>query len=196
VPGPARTFRQPVELRTDRLLLRGLGPSWAPAVLEYFIRNDAFRRPWSPAPPADFHTLACQRQRLELEQIAAEQGQAFRLWIFLAGAEPAEPIGFVSLSNIVYGAFLSCHLGYELDERHINRGIITEAVGAAVAWAFGTLGLHRVEANIMPRNVRSRRVAEKLGFEDEGLSRRYLKVNGAWEDHRRYATRNAALEDD
>ena len=195
MPGPIRIFRQPVELRTDRLLLRGLDAGWATAVLAYFIRNDEFRRPWSPTPPADFHTLACQRQRLELEQIAAEQGQAYRLWIFLANAEPAEPIGFVSLSNIVYGAFLSCHLGYELDERHINRGIITEAVGAAVAWAFETLGLHRIEANIMPRNVRSLRVAEKLGFEDEGLSRRYLKVNGAWEDHRHLVRRNAALEE-
>jgi [ribosomal protein S5]-alanine N-acetyltransferase len=48
---------------------------------------------------------------------------------------------------------------------------------------FQELGLHRIEANIMPKNKRSLRVVEKLGFYNEGLAYKYLKINGKWEDH-------------
>jgi ribosomal-protein-alanine N-acetyltransferase len=49
--------------------------------------------------------------------------------------------------------------------------------------AFMELNLHRLEANIMPRNKASLKVVEKLGFHHEGLARRYLHINGQWEDH-------------
>ena len=52
---------------------------------------------------------------------------------------------------------------------------------------FGPVGLHRVEVDIRPENVRSRRVAEKLGFREEGLYVRYLDIDGGWRDHVSYA---------
>jgi ribosomal-protein-alanine N-acetyltransferase len=52
---------------------------------------------------------------------------------------------------------------------------------------FGDLGLHRVEANIQPGNTRSIGLVQRLGFEKEGFSRRYLKVGGEWRDHERWA---------
>ena len=61
-------------------------------------------------------------------------------------------------------------------------------------YAFGPLALHRVEANIMPRNQASLRVAEKCGFQPEGLARRYLCINGVWEDHLHMVRLNAAME--
>ena len=54
-------------------------------------------------------------------------------------------------------------------------------------YAFEELGLHRVEAVIVPRNERSRRVVEKLDIRNEGVAVRYLEINGTWEDHVRYA---------
>jgi ribosomal-protein-alanine N-acetyltransferase len=62
-----------------------------------------------------------------------------------------------------------------------------EAVAVVLRFAFDQLGLHRVEAAIVPRNARSRRVAEKLGMRDEGTSERFLQIRGVWEDHVRYA---------
>jgi ribosomal-protein-alanine N-acetyltransferase len=53
--------------------------------------------------------------------------------------------------------------------------------------------LHRIEANVMPRNLRSRRVLAKLGFAEEGLARQYLKINGVWEDHIHYVMFNDDL---
>ena len=81
------------------------------------------------------------------------------------------------------GAFLSCYLGYKLDKDEINKGYMTEAVKKGVEVVFNELGLHRIEANIMPRNKASLRVVEKLGFYNEGLAYKYLKINGKWEDH-------------
>jgi ribosomal-protein-alanine N-acetyltransferase len=58
-----------------------------------------------------------------------------------------------------------------------------EAVRGAVAYAFGSLGLHRVTANYMPRNRRSGSVLRRAGFVVEGYARDYLLINGRWEDH-------------
>jgi ribosomal-protein-alanine N-acetyltransferase len=64
---------------------------------------------------------------------------------------------------------------------------MTEGVALAVAYAFGTLGLHRVEANIRPENAPSRALVQRLGFRQEGYSPRYLKIGGRWRDHERWA---------
>ena len=81
------------------------------------------------------------------------------------------------------GAFQSCFLSYKLDMDLCGRGYMTEAVEEAVRIAFTVLGLHRIEANIMPRNTASLGVARKAGFQEEGLAVRYLRINGVWEDH-------------
>jgi ribosomal-protein-alanine N-acetyltransferase len=39
---------------------------------------------------------------------------------------------------------------------------------------------------IIPRNANSRRVMEKLQIREEGVAKRFLEINGAWEDHVRY----------
>lgn len=100
----------------------------------------------------------------------------------------------MGLNNIVRGCFHSCFLGYKLDQDFLNRGYMTEAVRAAVDYAFGPLALHRVEANIMPHNQASLRVAEKCGFQPRGWPRRYLCINGVWEDHLHMVRLNAAME--
>ena len=48
---------------------------------------------------------------------------------------------------------------------------------------FNEFELHRIEANIMPKNIRSFTVVEKLGFYNEGMALKYLNINGIWEDH-------------
>jgi ribosomal-protein-alanine N-acetyltransferase len=168
-----------------RLELRQLGESDAPAVLAYFLRNAEFRAPWAPSPPADFFSEEHQRQRLASDAEAAAAGRAFRFWLVPRTAA-AGVIGMVAANNIVRGAFQSCHLGYEIDGRFGGQGLMPEAVCTVADWLLGELGLHRIEANIMPRNQRSIRVAQKAGFLWEGRSPRYLRINGVWEDHDHY----------
>lgn len=92
----------------------------------------------------------------------------------------------MALSNVSRGAWQSATLGYYIDEAHTGRGFATEAVLLALQFAF-EIGLHRVQAAVLPRNVASRRVLEKAGFHREGHSTRYLQINGVWEDHEMFA---------
>ncbi|WP_145138993.1 GNAT family N-acetyltransferase [Roseomonas gilardii] len=93
----------------------------------------------------------------------------------------------VNLNEIVFGAFRSAYLGYWGMRASAGRGLVTEAVGLVVAEAFQGLGLHRVEANIQPGNTRSLALVRRLGFRREGVSPRYLRIDGEWRDHERWA---------
>ncbi|HWR23314.1 MAG TPA: GNAT family N-acetyltransferase [Feifaniaceae bacterium] len=167
---------------TDRLLLKALGPSQAELTLDYYSRNRAFLEEWEPVREEAFYTLQNQRESLTQDQADMEGGRLFRAWIFKK-EEEGRAIGTFGFSNIVRGAFWSCFLGYKLDGKETCKGYMTEALGKGISIMFDEYGLHRIEANIMPKNKASLRVAEKLGFLNEGLSRKYLKINGVWEDH-------------
>lgn len=75
-----------------------------------------------------------------------------------------------------------CELGYALLPPHHGKGYGLEAVRAAVTWAFGTLGLRRIEADADPRNVRSCHLLEKVGFRREGYLRERWCVGGEIQD--------------
>jgi [ribosomal protein S5]-alanine N-acetyltransferase len=68
-------------------------------------------------------------------------------------------------------------------EPHAGRGHMTAALRVLLPTLFGELNLHRVEAACIPSNTASIRVLEKCGFTREGLARRYLCINGVWQDH-------------
>ena len=178
-------------LASDRLVLRLLGSEFAVPVAEYFARNRAFAQLWNPLTPETFYTTDWQRERLVYDLDEYQAGRMLRFWLFQrADTQFTRVIGHVGLNNIVRGALHGCFVGYMIDEAAINQGLMTEAMRAVIGYAFGPFGLHRLEANIMPRNAQSLRVAEKLGFVREGLSPKYLRINGVWEDHYRYSLIN------
>ncbi|WP_243369513.1 GNAT family N-acetyltransferase [Microvirga solisilvae] len=96
-------------------------------------------------------------------------------------------VGVVNLSEIVRGFFQSTYMGYYGVAGMNGRGLMNEAVGLVSTHAFTELGLHRIEANIQPDNEPSRALVKRLGFRQEGFSPRYLKINGEWRDHERWA---------
>ncbi|THF83437.1 GNAT family N-acetyltransferase [Cohnella fermenti] len=181
------------ELRTRRLRLRSLDKSHAEIVRDYFARNREFLEPWEVRRSDEYYTVKTHKKLLAADRESEELGQMVKLWLFKA-EEPSRVIGSVSLSNIVRGAFLSCHLGYRLDCEEIRHGYMTEALRELIGYAFGELRLHRIEANIMPRNAASLATVRKLGFYEEGLAQKYLYINGVWEDHIHMVLRNEALE--
>ena len=89
----------------------------------------------------------------------------------------------ISFSNIVRGNLLSCTVAYKLDKDEIKKGYMLEALDFAINIVFKDLKLHRIEANIMPRNRASIKLVKRLGFNYEGTAQKYLKINGEWEDH-------------
>lgn len=167
---------------TERLYLKVLDAEDAELILDYYLRNKDFLEEWETVRESDFYTIETHREQLLKDVQENGNGKLLRLWIFKKD-DDQKIIGTVAFSNIVRGAFLSCHLGYKLDGNEINKGIITEAIGKGIEIIFKEFKLHRIEANIMPKNGRSLRVVEKLGFYNEGLAYKYLKINGKWEDH-------------
>jgi ribosomal-protein-alanine N-acetyltransferase len=96
-------------------------------------------------------------------------------------------IGEVSLGSVQRGPFQSAFVGYWVDAEHAGQGYVPEGVAIILRYGFEELGLHRIEAAIVPRNIASRRVMDKLGLREEGLAERFLQIRGVWEDHVRYA---------
>ena len=182
-------------IKTERLVLKPLYENNARVVLDYYVRNRDFLKPWSPVMDEKFFTLKHQEKVLKDNMKKVDEGCLFSFWIFKKeDKEFKRTIGAVNFNNIVRGCFQSCHLGYRLDKDEINRGYITEALAGAVDFAFKKLKLHRIEANVIPRNIASIKVVEKLGFYNEGLAKKYLKINGKWEDHIHMVLLNEDLE--
>jgi len=63
------------------------------------------------------------------------------------------------------------------------RGLASAAVRHIIQVAFGELGLHRIQAETLPHNVRSQRVLERTGFTRFGMAPAYLRIAGRWQDH-------------
>jgi ribosomal-protein-alanine N-acetyltransferase len=101
--------------------------------------------------------------------------------------ETGEICGVMNLSEVVRGSFQSAYLGYYALAPHAGKGMMSLGLGLVLDRAFGELGLHRVEANIQPKNRRSIELVKRAGFRCEGLSPRYLKIAGRWRDHERWA---------
>jgi ribosomal-protein-alanine N-acetyltransferase len=95
--------------------------------------------------------------------------------------------GYITISNIVEGAFLNGTLGYGAFAHAAGRGLMSEGLGLVVRYAFSAMGLHRLEINVQPRNAGSIALARRCGFQLEGFSPAFLHIDGAWRDHERWA---------
>lgn len=116
--------------------------------------------PWRPP---DFRTEPGQRRR-----IADALSRSDMLhFVILEGTAAVGTIGF---ERLVPGVDGTADLGYWVDRAQRGRGIASRAVLLAVEYAFNTLGLGRVRANVEPDNVASRRVLERTGFQLAGRS--------------------------
>jgi len=164
----------------------------APALLELRRRNQEFLRPWEPRGinpfPLTFEGIVASIERAQIER---DEDRRYTCGIFERDGDVL--VGTVSLANVSRGAFQNATVGYFVDRDHNNKGYATEAVVLIVRIAFEQLGLHRVQAGVMPRNHASNRVMEKAGFRFEGYSPNYLQINGVWEGHNMYAF---TVEDD
>lgn len=92
-------------------------------------------------------------------------------------------LGHCSLTQIVYGPFQACYMGFGVAFGAQGKGIAHQLCQHAISYAFNDIGLHRIMANYMSHNNRSAKLLSRLGFEKEGLARDYLKISGEWQNH-------------
>lgn len=173
-------------------LLRGHGLVMRPPVPSDYIAwaelRDTSRKhlmPWEPKWSRDELSRWAYRRRLRYYQRDQREDLGYAFFIFDGATNRL--MGGLTLSNIRRGVTQACALGYWLGAPHIGKGHMRCAVSLAVDYAFRDLRLHRVEAACLPSNAPSIAVLRGNGFQEEGLARRYLKINGAWCDHLLFA---------
>lgn len=127
--------------------------------------------------PAAFESRCSARDR------EWQLGMGYGFGIFVDGRVAGE----INMGNVHRGPFQNGSVGYWIDQALAGRGFVPEALAVILRFAFEDLMLHRIVVPIVPRNIPSRRVVEKLGIREEGIAVRYLEIAGVWEDHVQYA---------
>lgn len=178
-PGwPARLGWGPVELHPLR---RRDAVEWS----RVRLANEDWLRPWEPTAPmswAERHSPAAYRAMRRAVGRRARLGTSLPFAVRVEG----RLAGQVTIDNVVRGVLRAGYLGYWIDRAVAGRGMASLAVALVCDHAFGPVGLHRVQADIRPENGPSQRLVERLGFQREGLLRRYLDIDGDWRDHFAY----------
>jgi [ribosomal protein S5]-alanine N-acetyltransferase len=180
------TTYAPLVLHGRRLVLRTLTEHDYEGWAEVRTRCRSWLQRWEPRPASASHLPEDRRSfvsRCAIRERERQMGTGYGFGVFLAGRF----VGEITLSSIQRGPLQSAFIGYWIDESVAGHGLMPEAVVTVLQYAFESLRLHRVEINIIPRNQASRRVVEKLGVRLEGIAERYLEIDGAWEDHARFA---------
>ena len=134
----------------------------------------------APYPMEDRPTFAA---RCAIRERERGLGTGFAFGMFRDGVF----LGESNIASIQRGAMQGAYIGYWIDEEAAGNGYVPEACALLFRFAFEELGLHRVQISIVPRNYPSRQVARKLWLRGEGIALKYLEIDGAWEDHVRYA---------
>jgi ribosomal-protein-alanine N-acetyltransferase len=161
----------------ERVTIRPGAPADESEFLAAVARSRTLHHPWvqAPATPQAFQEYLSKR--------TDPRGAAFFIW--MEGSRGL--VGVVNLDEIVYGCFRSAYLGYYAFVPYAGRGLMKQGLDLVITHAFNEMKLHRLEANIQPANAASRALVKALEFRREGFSPRYLKINGRWRDHERWA---------
>ncbi len=85
-------------------------------------------------------------------------------------------IGHMSF-HVIMKDHYRAEVGYMMDTQHQGKGLVSEALKAALQYGFNVMGLHSVEAHVVPENTASRKLLERNGFKQEA----YFKENFYWE---------------
>lgn len=173
---------------SDAISLRPMQSSFEDQWNAVRWRNTGWLDPWESGNPLD-DAEGRHHPRLTFSswvlgiRRSEKQGRGSTFAVFHKGSL----IGQISLGAVTYGAIRSGIIGYWIDRAQAGHGYIPRAAAVLSDWAFFDPAgprLHRLEIDMIPENTRSVRVAQKLGFTDEGVRKRYMYVNGRWQDHR------------
>lgn len=157
-------FKAWVDLRkTSRTFLQAWEPEWS---------DDEFTR-------TSFRYRLHMYNKLSLE----DRGQAF----FIFNNVDNALLGAININNIRRGVAQMATLGYWIGQPFAKQGFMADALHTLLPYMYSELALNRIEAACLPHNIASVTLLKKLGFEQEGLAKQYLKIAGRWEDHLLFA---------
>jgi [ribosomal protein S5]-alanine N-acetyltransferase len=174
---------------TERLYIELYQKKHIDGIVRFYIRNAEALREFEPERSPGFFTAGYHRKQYRYDR-KDMNGLKYLSFVLFKKHDDKEVIGLVNFCDISFGVTESCRVGYKMDKDERNKGYMYEALGKLTEVMFGLLGLHRIEANVMPSNRASLMLLRKLGFEEEGYGKKYLKINGEWKDHIHFALLN------
>lgn len=162
-------------IKTARLLLRPITPRDDHAFLRIFSDPETMKY-WSREP------LDGLDEAVEMVQEEIKWGKTDKCLNWgIALIEGGGLIGKVSLFDHDE-KHRRAEIGYVIDRSYWNQGLVSEVLVPVLAYAFGEIGLHRLDADVDPDNLASLALLKKFGFRREGLTRESFLVHGHWHD--------------
>ena len=171
-----------IELKGLRVTVRNFTPDDADKLLNYYENNKTHLQQFEPQRDENFYTYEAQRNILLESYKQLMTGSSCDMGIYIKD----KLIGKIKISNIVYGVFKSGILGYSIDKEYEGKGYMKETIKLVLKYAKEYLELHRIEASALVNNERSKGVLLSCDFEEVGINKKYLFINGKWSDHITY----------
>jgi RimJ/RimL family protein N-acetyltransferase len=138
--------------------------------------NPEVMRYWSTPPLIDREAAASLIKKIHEDW----KRRAILKW-GLALRTDNQLIGSITLFNLDFN-HRRAEIGYALGRDYWGQGYMNEALMAVLKYAFEELDLHRIEADVDPRNTASIKTVERLGFQREGYLRERWQINGEIQD--------------
>ncbi len=168
------------ELHTERLVIRQVQVSDSPYLFQI----------WSDPAVAEFMNISpftSESQAIEMVEVLEELAQEQKAVRFsIIHRETNEIIGSCGY-NFLDFEHEKAEIGYDLAQAYWGKGYASEAIGYLVDYAFTSLQFNRIEAKVVPQNIRSIKLLEKLDFTFEGTLREYEKTDGRFSDLHMYS---------
>ena len=163
-----------------RVLVRPIELGDEQEYLKNYKASKSELKPWVDVPTTS------QAFRKYVHEMLTEENKSF----VVVEKHTKVMIGIVELRDIYMFDFKNSYIIYFGFKGLLRQGLMALAVRKIIKLAFKTLKLHRLEANIQPTNIASRALAKSCGFKLEGYSPKFIKKNGYWRDHERWALLN------
>lgn len=153
-------------------------------ILDFNLRNAEHFSEWEDTKSPDYYTRDYHRFLVRSERQEIKNSSGFTL--YLTDRQTGTIIGRIVAFGMLGGNCSFCMLGYKLDRDWQHMGYMHEAMKEVIDILFSEMGMHRIEVYILPKNERSINVVKRLGFKEEGIAEKYMRIFGRWEDHLRF----------
>ena len=149
------------------------------------LSSKKFLVPWEPKWDSSSTSRRAYMRYLKNSNYLANMDRAYSFLIF--NIEDKSLLGGVNVGNVRRGVSQSASLGYWIGQQYSKKGYMKEALDILIPSLFVDLQLNRIEAATLESNLASKSLLKKVGFKKEGNLRKYLKINGEWQDHVLYS---------
>ncbi|EGU61515.1 GCN5-related N-acetyltransferase [Vibrio nigripulchritudo ATCC 27043] len=163
------------KIETERLILRALSENDAQDLYNIFSDHQVMKY-WNCAP---WDGLDVATQFIKTSRESMNNNKELTLGIYLK--DSGKLLGKIMLFNLEQES-RRAEIGFGISRNFWGKGVVFEAASAVVEYAFNSLELRRIEAEIDPLNVASGNALERLGFVKEGLIRQRWEIGGVISD--------------